>query len=219
LDQLLIELEAEGLKIVFSGDLGYPRMRRLLMILPNIENADYLIVESTYGDRIHDIRGNIKDSLEEIIERTINRGGVLMIPSFALERTQRLLYHFNDLVENKKIPSIPIFVDSPLAIKLTEIYRKYPEYYDKDAYRLFSSGDDIFNFPGLELTLTTNRSKRINEVLGPKIIIAGSGMSQGGRIIHHELRYLSDPKNTLLFVTYQAEGTFGAERFLMELKY
>jgi len=207
-----IELEAEGLKIVFSGDLGYPDAP-IINDPANIENADYLIVESTYGDRIHDIRGNIKDSLEEIIERTINRGGVLMIPSFALERTQRLLYHFNDLVENKKIPSIPIFVDSPLAIKLTEIYRKYPEYYDKDAYRLFSSGDDIFNFPGLELTLTTNRSKRINEVLGPKIIIAGSGMSQGGRIIHHELRYLSDPKNTLLFVTYQAEGTLGRKIF------
>jgi len=97
-----IELEAEGLKIVFSGDLGYPDAP-IINDPANIENADYLIVESTYGDRIHDIRGNIKDSLEEIIERTINRGGVLMIPSFALERTQRLLYHFNDLVENKKI--------------------------------------------------------------------------------------------------------------------
>ena len=207
-----IELEAEGTKIVFSGDLGYPQAP-IINDPAEIENVDYLIVESTYGDRIHEIRGDIRDALENVIERTINRGGVLMIPSFALERTQRLLYHFNDLVENKKIPSVPIFVDSPLAIRLTEIYRKYPEYYDQEAYKLFSSGDDIFDFPGLELTLTVNKSKEINNVSGPKIIIAGSGMSQGGRIIYHELRYLPDPKNTLLFVTYQVEGTLGRRIF------
>jgi len=207
-----IELEAEGIKIVFSGDIGYADAP-IINDPAEIGNVDYLIVESTYGDRNHEIRGDIKDSLEKIIKKTINRGGVLMIPSFALERTQRLLYHFNDLVENKKIPSVPIFVDSPLAIRLTEIYRKYPEYYDQDAYDLFSSGDDIFDFPNLKLTLTINRSKKINEVVGPKIIIAGSGMSQGGRIIHHELRYLSNPKNTLLFVTYQAEGTLGRKIF------
>ena len=207
-----IELEAEGIKIVFSGDIGYPQAP-IINDPAEIENVDYLIVESTYGDRIHEARGNIRELLEETIERTINRGGVLLIPSFALERTQRLLYHFNDLVENKKIPSVPIFVDSPLAIKLTEIYRKYPEYYDQEAYGLFSSGDDIFDFPGLELTLTTKKSKRINEVPAPKIIIAGSGMSQGGRIIHHEIKYLSDPKNTLLFVTYQVEGTLGRRIF------
>ncbi|MBU2068193.1 MBL fold metallo-hydrolase [Patescibacteria group bacterium] len=207
-----IELETEGTKIVFSGDIGYPQAP-IINDPAEIEDANYLIVESTYGDRIHEVRGNTRELLEEVIEKTINRNGVLLIPSFALERTQRLLYHFNDLVENKKIPSVPIFVDSPLAIKLTEIYRKYPEYYDQEAYDLFSSGDDIFNFPGLELTLTTKKSKEINEVAGPKIIIAGSGMSQGGRIIHHELRYLSDPKNMLLFVTYQVEGTLGRKIF------
>jgi len=207
-----IELEAKGVKIVFSGDIGYPQAP-IINDPAEIENVDYLIVESTYGDRIHEIRGNTKELLEEVIEKTINRNGVLLIPSFALERTQRLLYQFNDLVENKKIPSVPIFVDSPLAIKLTEIYRKYPEYYDQEAYELFSSGDDIFDFPGLELTLTTKRSKEINEVSGSKIIIAGSGMSQGGRIIHHELRYLSDPKNMILFVTYQVRGTLGRRIF------
>ena len=207
-----IELEAEGVKIVFSGDIGYPQAP-IINDPAEIENVDYLIVESTYGDRIHEVRGNTRELLEGVIEKTINRNGVLLIPSFALERTQRLLYHFNDLVENKKIRSVPIFVDSPLAIKLTEIYRKYPEYYDQEAYGLFSSGDDIFNFPGLKLTLTTKKSKEINEVSGSKIIIAGSGMSQGGRIIHHELRYLSDPKNMLLFVTYQVEGTLGRKIF------
>ena len=207
-----IELEANGIKIVFSGDIGYPQAP-IINDPAEIENVDYLIVESTYGDRIHESRGNIRELLKETIIKTINRGGVLLIPSFALERTQRLLYHFNDLVENKKIPSVPIFVDSPLAIRLTEIYRKYPEYYDQEAYKLFSSGDDIFDFPKLELTLTTQKSKRINEVPSPKIIIAGSGMSQGGRIIHHEIRYLPDPNNTLLFVTYQVEGTLGRRIF------
>lgn len=207
-----IELKVEGTKIVFSGDIGYPQAP-IINDPAEIENVDYLITESTYGDRIHEVRGNTRELLEEVIEKTINRNGVLLIPSFALERTQRLLYHFNDLVENKKIPSVPIFVDSPLAIKLTEIYRKYPEYYDQEAYGLFSSGDDIFDFPGLKLTLTTKKSKEINEISGSKIIIAGSGMSQGGRIIHHELRYLPDPKTMLLFVTYQVEGTLGRRIF------
>lgn len=203
-----IEITTDGKKIVFSGDLGAGRMP-ILRKPAQIKQADYVIMESAYGNRLHESVQNSKDTIENIAEETITQGGVLMIPSFALERTQQLLYHFNELIENHRISKIPIFVDSPLAIKLTKIYSKYPQYYNQEANSLIKSGDDIFKFPGLKFTLSVEESKAINEVSPPKIIIAGSGMSQGGRIIHHEVRYLSDPKNTLLIVTYQAHGTLG----------
>lgn len=203
-----IEIMAEDKKIVFSGDLGSSRMSTLKKPAI-IKEADYVVMESTYGDRLHEEEQECKDLIEDAVEEAVSKGGVLMIPSFALERTQQLLYHFNELVENKRIPQVPIFVDSPLAIKLTEVYKQYPDYYNKETNLLVKSGDDIFKFPGLKFTLSTKESKEINNVTAPKIIIAGAGMSQGGRIIHHEYRYLSDPKNTLLIVTYQAKGTLG----------
>jgi len=205
-----IEVMADNKKIVFSGDLGSGKMP-VLKKSAIIKDADYAVVESTYGDRLHKETQECKNIIEDIVEESVSKGGVLMIPSFALERTQQLLYHFNELVENKRIPQIPIFLDSPLAIKLTEVYKKYPEYYNKETSSLVKSGDDIFKFPGLKLTLSTKESKEINNVIPPKIIIAGAGMSQGGRIIHHEALYLTDPKNTLLIVTYQAKGTLGRE--------
>ena len=135
-----------------------------------------------------------------------------MIPAFAMERTQELLFELNELVENGRIPKVPIFIDSPLAIKLTSVYKKYsqnPNYFDQEAISLFQKGDAIFNFPGLKLALTTEQSKEINDVAAPKIIIAGAGMSQGGRILHHERRYLSDPKSAILFISYQVVGSLG----------
>jgi metallo-beta-lactamase family protein len=122
------------------------------------------------------------------------------------------LYELNDLVENGRIPKVPIFIDSPLAIKLTSVYKKYsqdPDYFDKESLAVMEKGDAIFNFPGLKLTLTTEQSKEINNVPAPKVIIAGAGMSQGGRILHHERRYLSDAKSTILFIGYQAKGSLG----------
>jgi len=205
-----VELNIEGKKIVFSGDLGSTKTS-LLRDPAKIEEADYVVMESTYGDRFHESNQQCKNAIENIAEETVTKKGVLMIPSFSLERTQQLLYHFNELVENNCIPRLPIFIDSPLAIRLTGIYSRYPEYYNNEAKLLLKSGDDIFKFPGLKLTLTTKESKAINDVFPPKIIIAGSGMSQGGRIIHHEARYLSEPENTLLIVAYQAKGTLGRE--------
>lgn len=195
--------------IVHSGDLGNHPVP-ILRAPAVLDKADYILIESTYGDRNHiDNPEESKDLLEDVIEETISRGGVLMIPSFAVERTQQLLYQLNELVENRRIPKVPIFIDSPLAIKITRVYKKYEKYFDHRADALVKSGDDIFNFPGLQFTEKTIQSKEINNVPPPKIILAGSGMSQGGRIIHHEKRYLSDPKNTLLVVSYQAEGTLG----------
>ena len=195
-------------KIVFSGDLGNPPTP-LIKPIEYIDEADYLVIESAYGDRLHEHRDQRKEYLEDAIEETVKSGGVLMIPAFAMERTQELLYELNDLVEHGRVPQIPIFIDSPLAIKATEVYRRYDDYYNKEATYVISSGDEIFKFPGLKFTETVEESKKINEVPAPKIIIAGSGMSTAGRILHHEKKYLSDPKNTLLIFGYQAKGSLG----------
>jgi metallo-beta-lactamase family protein len=150
-----------------------------------------------------------REMLERTIEDTVKAGGTLMIPTFAMERTQELLYALHGLFKEGRIPRVPVFIDSPLAIKLTAVYKKNEGDFNKETQSIVRSGDDILNFPGLHLTLTTEQSKEINEVKPPKIVIAGSGMSNGGRILHHEMRYLPDPKSTILFVGYQAEGTLG----------
>jgi len=208
----IIEFKFEGKRIYFSGDLGNPPTP-LLRPFDNPLNADYIVVESAYGDRIHEDRSTRKEKLRSIVKDTITRGGTLMIPSFAMERTQELLFEFNDMHNAGEIPDVPMFLDSPLAILLTDVYQKYPEYFNKEATYIIKSGDDLFNFPGLTYCRTSEESKSINGILGPKVIIAGSGMSTGGRILHHERRYLSDPNSTLLFIGFQAEGTLGRKIF------
>lgn len=195
-------------KIVFSGDLGNAATP-LLRKAHEEKAADYVVIESAYGNRVHEAKGARKDLLENVIEDTIRKGGTLMIPSFATERTQELLFELNDLVEHGRIPKVPVFIDSPLAIKITGLYKKYTSFYNHEAAMLVKSGDEIFSFPGLKFTLTVEESKAINTVLPPKIVLAGSGMSHGGRIIHHEQRYLPDPKSTLLIIGYQAKGSLG----------
>ncbi len=197
-------------KVVFSGDLGNPPTP-LLSPTYNLTDADYLVLESTYGSKEHEGKEERKLKLERALEDTIKGGGVLMIPAFSIERTQELLFEMNDLVENGRINQVPVFLDSPLAIKATDIYKKYEDYFNKEAKYIINSGDDIFKFPGLKFCLKTEESKAINNVEPPKVIIAGSGMSTGGRIIHHEKRYLSDPKNTLLLISYQAAGSLGRQ--------
>jgi len=135
-----------------------------------------------------------------------------MIPAFSLERTQELIYDLNNLIDRKHLlPRIPIYLDSPLAIKAIAVYRKYSHYYDEEAKRFFNSGDDLFQFPGLVLAETATESKLINRARNPKIIIAGSGMMNGGRIMHHAARYLANSRNTLLIIGYQAHGTLGRQ--------
>jgi len=208
LGSAIVKIKTEGKTIVFSGDLGnYPAP--IIKPTEMIDAADYCLIESTYGDRVHEDVGKRKEMLEKAIIDTVRAGGTLMIPTFAMERTQELLYHLHQLFEARLIPRIPVFIDSPLAIKLTAVYKKHEDYFNTATQNLVKSGDDILNFPGLRLTLTTEKSKEINNVPAPKIVIAGSGMSNGGRILHHEARYLPDPKSTILFVGYQAEGTLG----------
>lgn len=202
-----------GKRILFTGDLGNSPSP----LLPDTEivtDVDYLIMESVYGDRNHESRDDRKKMLEETIEDNYKRGGTLLLPTFSLERSQELLFELNDLVENKRIPSMPIFFDSPLGIHLTEIFKKYKEYFNINAQNAMIHDKYLFDFPGLHTTLKTEESKMINDVPPPKIIIAGSGMSSGGRIVLHEKHYLSDPKNTILLTGYQSAGTLG--RFIQE---
>jgi len=199
--------------VVFSGDLGNVAAP-LVKDTESLPTTDYALIESTYGNRLHEDIKTRKNVLEDMIEETIKAGGTLLIPAFATERTQDLLYELNELVENGRIPRVPVFIDSPLAIKLTSVFQKYalnPDYFDAESLALEKKGDVIFNFPGLRFTLTTEQSKEINNIKGPKIIIAGSGMSQGGRILHHELRYLPDLKSAILFIGYQGEGSLGRQ--------
>ena len=203
-----VQIRAQGKTILFSGDIG--NIPSLLLDDPTIvEKVDYVIMESVYGDRIREKGRPRRDLLEDTIEDTVRGGGVLMIPSFALERTQEILYDMDRLVTEGRIPRIPVFVDSPLAIDITKVFGKHSTFYRKEIKKMLDAKENIFSFPGLLLTPRVEESKRINDVKSPKVIIAGSGMSEGGRILHHERRYLSDEKNTLLFVGYQARGTRG----------
>lgn len=209
LGSAFILIENKGRRFIFSGDLGNSPAPIIGSREASPENIDYCLIESTYGNRVHEDLPKRKEILEDTIEDTVKSGGTLMIPAFAMERTQELLFELNELVENGRIPKLPIFLDSPLAIKLTAVYKKYKDYFDEETRKLVESGDSILSFPGLKMTLTTEESKSINEVPPPKVIIAGSSMSTAGRILHHEKRYLSDPKSTLLIVGYQSTGSLG----------
>lgn len=208
LGSAMVEIIYNGKKIVFTGDLGNSPSP-LLRDCETITDAHYLVIESVYGDRNHEGRDKRKQILEDVIEANYKNKGALVIPTFSLERSQELLFEINDLVENNHIPLMPFFFDSPLAIRLTDVYKKYQDYFNEGAKSLISSGDDIFIFPGLRSTPTTEESKRILGYPNPKIIIAGSGMSSGGRVVHHEKNYLPDPHSTLLLTGYQSLGTRG----------
>lgn len=195
-------------KIVFSGDIG--NVPQPLMGEPERPvDYQYLVMESVYGDRQHEQVDERTMLLAKHITDTQKKNGTLIIPAFSLERTQGMLLEINNLVESGSIPPIPTFLDSPLAIEVTGIYKKYTEYLRPDVREQIEAGDDIFNFPKLELTRSAAQSHAIAKVEGAKIIIAGSGMSHGGRIRGHETRYLEDPSTTLLLVGYQTVGSLG----------
>lgn len=192
-------------KIVFSGDLGQwdvPIVKNPSLI----EEADYVLIESTYGDRLHEPIGDRDNLLLKYAKTTFQRGGKLIIPSFAIERTQELLYSFNKLIKSGKFPKEKIFLDSPLAIKATEVFKKHQYLFDEEAMKKYRNP---FSFSNLIYTLTTKESIKINAFTRPAVIIAGSGMCNGGRIRHHLSHNINNPKNTILFVGYQAKGTLG----------
>ena len=203
-----ISRNGEERTIVFSGDVGR-RDRPILRDPAIIEAADYVLVESTYGNRQIPDAHNTADELAEVVNSTVNAGGNIVIPSFALERAQEILYCLNELLMEKRIPQLVTFVDSPMAISITKVFEHFPEYFDKEMRALIRDGNSLFDLPGLKFTRKVDESKAINHAMGSVIIIAGSGMCTGGRIKHHLVTNISRPESTILFVGYQAKGTLG----------
>jgi metallo-beta-lactamase family protein len=196
--------------IIFSGDIG--QWNKPLTKNPSVfDRADYVIMESTYGDSNHDDPNAIDDKLSKIINDTVDAGGNLLIPTFAIERAQELLYHLNRLIRARKIPAVPTFLDSPMAVEITKVFERFEKYFDKETLELFKGGQTPFNFSGLKLVESVEASKEIDPTKGPMIIMAGSGMITGGRIKHHLVREIARPESTLLFVGYQAVGTLGRQ--------
>jgi len=203
-----VEVDAYGTRVVFSGDLGNDYVP-ILRPTARIVRGDVVVMESTYGDRVHENPKERAERLKAAILEGAKRGGAIMIPAFSLERAQEVLYELNAMVESKQIPRLPTFLDSPLAIKALPIYHQFPEYYDQEATELKASGDDFFKFPGLVITRKPEESRAILSAPSPKIVIAGSGMMHGGRIMHHLADYLNDEKNTLLVIGFLSPGTTG----------
>jgi metallo-beta-lactamase family protein len=201
-------VEADGVRLGFSGDVGRAGLP-ILRDPVSIEPVDYLIMESTYGNRIHKPASDAADILADVIARTAARGGRVIVPCFAVGRTQQLVLLLNQLMEAKRIPSIPIFVDSPLAVNATEVFRKHPECYDEEARKYLTEGEDPFGFHRLRYIRDVTESKKLNDLHGPFVILSASGMAEAGRILHHLRNNIENPRNTVLITGFQAENTLG----------
>lgn len=194
--------------IIFSGDLGQHE-KPLIHDPTYFRNADYVVMESTYGDRDHEACGNVEDQLEAIANETIKCGGNLVIPVFAVERAQEMMFFFSRLVHKKRIPDVPIFLDSPMAYDVTNIFRRFTSWLDDETVRVIEADEPPLHFPGLHLTRTVDESKTINHCKRPCIIMAPAGMCNAGRIKHHLRSNISRPESTVLFIGFQAKGTLG----------
>lgn len=199
-----------GKKIVFTGDSGNSPAP-LLKDTEKITDADYLVVDSVYGDRNHEPKDERDARFRQVVTETIKNNGAIVIPAFSIERTQVILYELNNLVEGGLIPSVPVFLDSPLGQKVTEVYSRFKKDFKPEVQQEIKGGDNIFDFPKLNITHGTRDSQAIVNTANPKIIIAGSGMSTGGRVMWHEMNFLPDPKSTILLMGYQAIGTLGRQ--------
>ncbi len=209
-NMVLLEQEKTGKSVLFSGDLG--RFGRPLVPDPaDPPKADLVVVEATYGDRVHEVGVDIETQLAEVINATVRRDGSVLIPCFAVERAQDLLFHLQGLRKANRIPRVPIFLDSPMAINMLKVFTQHPEALDEESRGRMAAGDSPFSMPELRLCSSRAESKYINDVNRPSIIIAGSGMCTGGRIKHHLSRHLDNELSTLLFVGYQATGTLGRQ--------
>jgi metallo-beta-lactamase family protein len=196
------------IRLCFSGDVGRPN----LPIIPDPEpcpEADYLIMESTYGDRLHKELDHVADKLADTVVRTAERGGKIIVPAFALGRTQQLILLLHRLADAKRIPAIPIFIDSPLASKTTHVFRAHQDALDAETNAFNHRGEDPFSFPRLRFTQDVNESKALNDLRGPFVVISASGMCEAGRILHHLKNNIENPRNTILITGYQAEHTLG----------
>ncbi|MDP2651139.1 MAG: MBL fold metallo-hydrolase [bacterium] len=199
-----------GKSILFTGDIGNSPSP-LLKNTEVVTGAEYILMESVYGDRNHVDKGTKTEKLKKVLLDTIASKGTLLIPVFSLERTQVILHELDNLFESKEVPQVPVFLDSPLAIRVTDIYERVVKHYNSQVQAELRSGDEIFKFPRLKETAQARDSREIMKTHGPKVILAGSGMSTAGRIVNHEEMFLPDPNTTILFLGYQAPGTLGRQ--------
>ena len=202
--------DGEQRTVLFSGDVG--SWNKPILQDPTLfSEADYVLVESTYGDRLHEDSKEIDDRLTEVINSTMMAGGNIVVPSFALERSQEVLYYLNKLLIQDRIPHLMIFVDSPMAVSVTEVFENHPELFDQEMIDLIRHRKSPFDFPSLKMVRAVEESKAINRMRGTVMIIAGSGMCTGGRVKHHLVTNISKRESTILFVGYQAVGTLGRQ--------
>lgn len=196
--------------IVFSGDIGQwdkPLIRDPTLL----DRADYVIMESTYGNRDHEKTGDIEEQIAEIVNSTAQRGGKVIVPTFAVERAQELMYFISRLVHEDRIPDLPIYLDSPMAVDVTDIFRRFEHWLDDETRALLHSAEPPLKFPGLHMARSAGESRAINQVEGPAIIMSPSGMCTAGRIKHHLRQHIGNAQNTILFVGFQGPGTLGRE--------
>ncbi len=203
-----VRQDAQERIILFSGDIGRPD--RPIVCDPTVfDYADYVLIESTYGDRVHQDTEDIKKLIGDVINSTKKARGNIIVPSFALERSQEVLYYINELRLANKIPQLKVFLDSPMASRVTRVFQNHPELFDKEMAELVKRHKSPFDLPGLKMAGTAEESKAINHIKGTVMVIAGSGMCTGGRVKHHLVNNISRPENTIMFVGYQANGTLG----------
>lgn len=203
-------VETEGKRLVFSGDIGNPPVP--LLSPPQIPlDADYVVMESTYGGRIHESTPERHLILKNLITSALKEQGTILMPSFAIERTQEVLSELNGLIESKQLPRFPVYLDSPMAYSATKLFAKYRNWFNPQTRSKILQGDDVFHFPGLKIIKDANESKALNLDETPKLIIAGAGMMNGGRIVHHLKRWAPRSNTVIIIIGYQVEGTLGRQ--------
>src|ERR1043166_114578 len=199
---------AAPIRLAFSGDVGRPGLP-IIRDPETMPAADYLIMESTYGGKLHKSNQHLIDKLADIVIRTARRGGRIIVPAFAVGRTQQLVLLLHQLFNEKRIPTIPIFVDSPLAVNVTDVHRAHPEGFDEETRRYLLNGGDPFGFQRLQYIREAAESKKLNDLHGPFVVISASGMAEQGRILHHLRNNIEDPRNTVLITGFQGQDTLG----------
>jgi metallo-beta-lactamase family protein len=198
----------ERVRLAFSGDVGRPNLP-IIRDPETMPAADYLIMESTYGGRLHKSVGHVINKLRDVVIRTAKRGGRIIVPAFAVGRTQQLVLLLHQLANEKQIPNIPMFVDSPLAMNVTQVHRDHPECFDDETREYLTRGEDPFGFSRLQYVREASESKKLNDLHGPYVVISASGMCEQGRILHHLRNNIEDPRNTVLITGFQAQDTLG----------
>jgi metallo-beta-lactamase family protein len=208
--ELRVRDHGQPRRIVFTGDLG--QWGKPIVRNPSvITEADYVVMESTYGDRDHEDHGPVEAQLDKVITETFAAGGKIIIPIFAVERAQELIYHLNRLLQSRHIPEVPVILDSPMAADVTEVFHHHRECFDEEAEEIIAAGESLLKFPSLRILRSVEESKAVNDLKGPAIIMATSGMCTAGRIKHHLAQHIGDPACTILFVGYQSQGTLGRQ--------